>query len=97
MNDESKWAEQTHQNLDVVQRLTKQEARQEVCLRWQDVVEKRIEEHDNILRKLESEISRAVGEIKSIKNALYFMALAIAANVPALQNLAAMLKGWLNL
>lgn len=97
MNDEVKWQEQTHQNLDVAQRLTRQEARQDVCLRWQDVVEKRIDEHDGVLRRLETEISRAVGEIKSIKNALYFMALAIAANVPALQNLATMLKGWLGL
>jgi hypothetical protein len=53
----------------------------------QENIKIQVEKHDALLDALDGKMSKLVLEVKQIRNALYVMAAAIAANVPALQKL----------
>lgn len=62
----------------------------------QSYIKTKVTEHDHLLDKLDTQIGKLVNEVKQIRNALYFMGVMIAANVPALGEMVAMIKVLLN-
>lgn len=54
-----------------------------------------VDDHGRVLSNLDERISALVSEVKGIRNALYIMALAIAANVPALNSVLVIIKSFL--
>lgn len=54
-----------------------------------------VDDHGRVLSNLDYRISALVSEVKGIRNALYIMALAIAANIPALSSLLSVIKSFL--
>lgn len=57
-----------------------------------DYVEKEVASHEHLLKDLDGKMNSLVADVKQIRNALYLMALGIAANVPAVQSLLEQLK-----
>ena len=53
-----------------------------------------VEAHGKLLDSLDGKVSDLVGEVKQIRNAIYFMAVTIAANVPSLQSLVVAIKAF---
>lgn len=51
-----------------------------------------LQSHATLLTELSTKINTLVGEVKQIRNALWFMGAAISANVPMLQKLPEMLS-----
>lgn len=51
-----------------------------------------VEKHQEAITDLKDQLGSLVSEVKSIKKALYVMAAALAANVPALQPIFGLLK-----
>lgn len=78
-NDQDKF------NLEAVERLSALEVK-EGDLRVQ------VERHEGILDELGDKINSLVVEVGKIRNALYFMAIAISANIPLLGKLLEQLK-----
>ena len=54
-----------------------------------------VSDHGRVLSHMDERISALVSEVKGIRNALYIMVLAIAANVPALNSILIVIKSFL--
>lgn len=72
-------------NLSVQERIARTEEKVET-------LDERVDAHDSELKVLTSQLNALVIEIKSVKNALYVVALAVSANIPALKTLASTLS-----
>ena len=51
--------------------------------------------HESLISEMKEKMSTLVTEVKQIRNALYFMAAALAANVPAFNSLLEIIKHFL--
>lgn len=52
-----------------------------------DTLKTRVDSHESMIVDIKDKMSLLVTEVKQIRNALYFMGAAVAANVPALSDL----------
>lgn len=51
-----------------------------------------VNKHEGLINEMKEKMTTLVDEVKQIRNALYFMAAAVAANVPVLKDLVVGLK-----
>ena len=77
-------------NLELVGRLATVETKTEVHAQ-------ELAAHDALLSQMDKQVGTLVSEVRQIRNALYALALAAAANVPALQGLGESLKHMLGM
>lgn len=66
--------------MEILQRVSILETKEEQT-------DKRVGEHDILIKTMDTKLSTLVAEVKQIRNALYFLAVCVAANIPALQGL----------
>lgn len=67
-------------NIKLVERLSVVEANQ-------SHLAEEVGKHEGLIDEMKEKMTTLVSEVKQIRNALYFMAAAVAANVPALKDM----------